>query len=216
MNARAWLILVPLLAATACRKNPIERLTDPYHEGVTPQSSGVFMIYDNEFKTGGGLAFIPGGASQSIDIFNHDNPVNSGVQIKYVWNGQPVAGQQLFAGFNILITPNLDTLAATAPKNLSAAGYTTMKMRIRGALSSGNTLRIEGPTDGSEGAVAAQPATQPTLTDAWQDFSFPIPAGDFSSVKIFATFSIQYAQPPRTTAAGNGGTIYVDDLRYEK
>jgi hypothetical protein len=35
-------------------------------------------------------------------------------------------------------------------------------------------------------------------------------------VKIFATFVIQYAQPPRTTAPGNGGVIYIDDLRYEK
>jgi hypothetical protein len=29
------------------------------------------------------------------------------------------------------------------------------------------------------------------------------------------TVSIQYAQPPRTDAAGDGGTVFLDDVQYE-
>jgi hypothetical protein len=202
------------LLTAGCRKNPIERLTNPVPGGAVPQSSGVFVLYDNELKTGGGLELFPTGDNQGIDLSNHDRPVNAGTQIRYVWNGQPVGGQQAFAGFSLIITPDDSTLSSTPAKNFSAAGYTEISMRIRGNLSFGNTLKIEGPSDGT--STAAQPPVPPALTNEWQPFSFSIPSGDFAHVKIFATFSIQYSQPPRTTAPGEGGVIYIDDLRYEK
>ncbi len=215
MRKSTRLIFLTVLLVIGCRKNPIERLTNPVPGGAVPLSSGVFTIYDDELKTGGGLALIPAGGNQLVDLSNRDNPVNAGTQVKYIWNGQPVGGQQLFAGVQFLITPDGSTLSAATAKNLSTPGYTTLKMKLRGVLSTANTLRIEGPSDGFSTAARLEIAG-PDLSASWQDVTLTIPSVDFTSVKIFATFSIQYAQPPRTTAPGNGGVIYIDDLRYEK
>jgi hypothetical protein len=70
-NAAPLLILAFLLGA-GCKHNPIERLADPNPSGARPfpATGGVYTIYDDELKTGGGLGFIPGGENQTIDLLS--------------------------------------------------------------------------------------------------------------------------------------------------
>ncbi|MCG3206216.1 MAG: hypothetical protein KCHDKBKB_02949 [Elusimicrobia bacterium] len=211
------LIFISLLIVSSCKTNPIDRLTNPLPDGDVSQSSGLFIIYDDELKTEGGLAFIPGGENQTIDLSDVSEPHRTVRQIKYAWNGGDTGSQHLFAGFQLLITPDGTTLASTNARDLSSAGYTQMTMYVRAQLSEGNTLRIEGPSNGDSNFVPARVELDAaTLGQGWMAINLAVPAADFSAVKIFATFSIQYAQPPRTTNNGLGGTIFVDELRYER
>lgn len=216
-------LLALFLTFVACKRNPVDRLTNPNADGIVPQSSGVYMIFDDEIKTGGGLGLIPGGDNQTIDVTDHSSPRRSINAMRYVWNGKDVFNfdteefQHLFAGFNMFVPSDGSQLASTNPKNLSAPGYTKLKFFVRGSLSHATTLRIEGPDDGSGGNTPAliESGTDFTLTNDWQEITMTIPASDFNSVLIFFTISLQYDQPPRTEPAGEGGVIYLDDIHYE-
>lgn len=218
------LLMIPLFLG-ACRDNPVERLANPLTGGVVPQSSGIYTIYDDELKTGGGLAFIPGGENQSIDLENQEGERRSTNHIKYVWNGGNIFNsetgefQHLFAGFNLFITPDQAALATAAPKDLSGPGYTKLTFYIRGSLSHETWLRIQGPALGNEASddLCVQTGCEElvSISSTWQRVEIPISSSRLSSMKVFVTFSFQYQQPPRTDPAGNGGVIYLDDIRYE-
>jgi hypothetical protein len=224
MLARRSFILVAMtLAFGACKRNPIDRLTDPVPSGAVSGSSGVYIIYDDELKTGGGLGFIPGGENQSINLAE-PNPIIGHSQIRYTWNGGDIysstlaAQQHLFAGFSLLVTPDFTTFDSATGKNLNATTntpYTKLKFFVRGAVSENTTLRIEGPDDGSGGIT---PVLQDiSLTSSWQEVTMSIPSSThFANVKVFMTVSLQYSQAPRTTNPGQGGTIFLDQIRYEQ
>jgi hypothetical protein len=220
MLRRSIFTALMVAGGAGCDKNPVERLSNPLSDGSVPQSSGVFVIYDDELKTGGGLAFIPGGENQSIDLTDTSEPRRSAHSLRYIWNGEDVFNhdtglfQHDFAGFQLLVSPDSETFAAATPKNLSAAGYATLSFFVRGSLSSGTRLRIEGPDDGP-GGITPQRLELSALDPNWTAVTMSIPAADFASVKIFLTVSFQYTQPPRTTAPGEGGTVFFDEIRYE-
>jgi hypothetical protein len=206
------------LAFAGCRKNPIEKLSNTLADGALPQSSGTFVLYDDEVKTGGGAGFIPGGENQSISFDDQASPEQGYRDIRYIWSGADVMGstetEHLFAGFSMLVSPDFTAFNTTPARDLSAPGYTSVKLFVKGSLSTGTTLRVEGPSTGASNFVAAR--IEPTLTSDWQEVTLPIPASDFSRVKVFLTVSLQYAQPPRTTAPGNGGVVYLDNIRDVK
>ena len=220
-------VLCAVFLLGSCKKNPIDRLINPVPDGAVSQTSGIFVIYDDELKTGGGLGFIPGGENQVITQVDASSPRRSDNQIRYSWNGQDVSNsgslQHLFAGFSLLVTPDFSTFDSASAKNLNAnnAGYTKLTFYIRGTLASDTYVRIEGPDDGPGGITPARMESLPsltgtfTLTEDWQKQELTVPAGDFNQVKSFLTLSIQYMQPVGTTVGGGGGTIYLDDIRYE-
>jgi hypothetical protein len=90
---------------------------------------------------------------------------------------------------------------------------------IRGSLSSQTVLRVEGP---APEVPAANPFCSAgtgcleiaSLSGDWQHVSVDIPSANFSDVKSFLTITFQYNQAGRTTAAGNGGEVFLDDIRY--
>ncbi len=212
-----FLTLLLLSPLGSCKKNPVDRLTNPNPDGAVPQNSGIYIIYDDELKTGGGLGLIPGGENQTIDLSDISEPRRSSLQIRYQWNGGDTPAQHLFAGYSFSVTPDLSTLSSATGKDLSASGYTKMTFFLRGELSEGNTLRIEGPSDGNSTTVPARMELGPSgVTSDWHAYTLSVPASFFSNVKVFATISIQYAQAPRTTNPGQGGTIYIDNIMYER
>lgn len=214
-----------VFVAGGCRRNPIERLTNPVPEGAVPQSSGTFVLYDDELKTGGGVGFIPGGQNQTIDFSDRSDPRRTTTQIRYTWSGQdvfsdqltPPAYQHLFAGFSLTVPVDATTVASAAAKDFSGPAYTKVTLWVRGNLSDNNVLRIEGPDDGAGGNTAARTEISgSSLAAGWQKVTLPVPSQEFSNVKVFLTISIQYDQAPRTTLAGEGGTVFIDDIQYER
>ncbi|MCB4756048.1 MAG: hypothetical protein LHV69_03295 [Elusimicrobia bacterium] len=206
------------LSVSGCRRNPIERLSDPLPDGAVPNSSGVYVIYDDELKTGGGMMFIPGGENQNINFLDQGAAPQGFANISYSWNGADVMNsttpQHLYAGFSLIVSSSASQLDFVPGKNLSGPGYLNLKLYVRGSLSTATRLRIEGPSDGT-GLTTPARTELLSLGSSWQEVTLPVPAADFANVKVFVTISFQYDQPPRTTNPGNGGIVYVDYLRYE-
>lgn len=210
-----------LLMGTACKKNSVNKLTNPYSDGVVPNSGAPFYIFKEEVMGGGGVAFLPGGENQTIDFFDHSSPRRSVNQIRYSWNGEDVFDsaesefQHGFAGF--YLSAGDDPLAYNKTLDLSAAGYTQLKFFARGELSSDTKVKIEAPGDGHTTSVKMiLDSTQ--LSSSWQEFTLPIGSitpNPFSNVRVFLVVTFEYTQPGRTTVAGDGGVIYMDDIRYE-
>lgn len=220
-------ILAGTLALTlGCKKNPIERLSNPVPSGAVPVAGTEFIIFDDELKTGGGLGFIPGGENQAISLDDTSSPRSGSRQIRYEWNGADVfnsttsAFQHEFAGFSLLVAENFPANENVAPKDISGPGYTKLKMKVRGSLSTNTRLRIEGPSDGDNDPLTNTPeqVELTSLTNDWQEVVVPsagnIPNTHFQAVKSFITISLQYSIPPRTTVHGGGGVVYLDDIRY--
>lgn len=210
-------IAAAFLFFSACKRNPIDRLIDPSSSGAVGTVSGTYVVFDEELKTGGGLGFIPGGQNQSITLTAVDG--SRGRHIRYHWNGQSVSStttpQHLFAGFELLVTPDFIDFDAATGKNLAFGGYMNLVFSIRADLSDNTTVRVEGPDDGPGGISPVGSNVLP-ITSSWQEFSIAIPPSHFNDVKGFIIVSLQYAQPSGTTSAGGGGTVYIDDIRYEQ
>lgn len=202
-----------LLLVSGCKKDPVGRIVNPLGDGAVPQISGVYVIYDEELKTGGGLGLIPTSGNQGIDLFDQSAPRRTRNQIRYLWNGQPVGGQIDFAGFSLLVTPDFSTLNSTPHKDLSFGGYTKLTMWIRGRLGDGVTLRIEGPGSGASTPVRTDITS---LSQTWQPVTLNVPPSDFTTVRIFMTVSLQYDRVPRTSTPSDGGEVYFDDIRFEQ
>ena len=217
MTRRLFFLVAAALALAACERNPVDRLVNPNDQGGVPQFGDTYVIFDDELKTGGGVGLIPGGENQTLD-FRAPSDIGS-FSIQYVWNGKDVFNsetgefQHLFAGFALSVTELFEDLAGATGKDLSGPGYTTLRLRVRGALSQETSLRIEGPDDGAGGITPARTELT-TLGPAWQDVTLAVPAGDFANVKTFMTVTFQYDQPPRTEPPGEGGTVFLDDVRY--
>lgn len=223
IRSNRYLYLFLFLALGACKKNPVGRLVDPYPSNAVPQTSGVYFVYDDEVKTGGGAGFIPGGGNQFLTFMDQSSPRSGINQISYLWNGgdvfDPETGltDHLFAGFSLLVSPDFTTLAVTNAKDLSGPAYTQLKLEVRGSLTNGNVLRIEGPSNDPPTFTPVRTELSPAqLSSGWQTVTLTVPTTHFVSVKVFATFSIQYTEPPRTTVTGQGGHIYLDNIRYEQ
>ena len=221
MKNQTWVkcLCLSFLVFVGCEKNPVDRLTNPLDDGSVPGSSGIFVIYDDELKTGGGVAFIPGGENQSIDFSDRSGPLDGKKSLRYSWNGGDVtnstATQHLFAGFMLMTIDDVTQLDSSTGKNLTDPVYTKLTFWAKGSLDLNTTLRVEGPDDGT-GGITPQRLDISNLTGDWQQYSINIPSSDFANVKIYFIATLQYAQPPRSTVPGFGGTVYFDDIRYSK
>lgn len=211
-------MLLLAISLSGCKKNPVDRLINPLEGGSVPGSSGIYTIYDDELKTAGGLIFIPGGENQSLELTDVSSPRRNRNHARYSWNGQDVTengtAQHLFAGFSFVVSQDAASLATTPARDLSGHGYDSLTLYVRGNLSLHTKLRIEGPDDGAGGITAARTEIT-SLTNDWAKVTLAVPTGDFSSIKSFFTLSFQYEQPAFTTAPGDGGVVYIDDVRYE-
>src|SRR5690242_18227928 len=106
-------LILSLLLIGGWKRNPIDRLINPLPDGALSQSSHIYVLFDDEVKTGGGIGFIPGGENQTIELRDASSPRSGDNQIRYTWNGQDVSNggiqQHAFAGFSFTITPDFST-----------------------------------------------------------------------------------------------------------
>jgi len=221
------LVLWTSVLVIGCKKNPTDKLVNSINNGVVPRSSGIFLIFKNELYTGGGISFVPGGENQSLSVQDQSSPQLDHWQLRYTWNGGDVTNfdvvpstpEHSFAGFTFPITISLAGLDVAKGKDLSGTppGYKSLKFFARGSLSEGTTLRVEGPDKNipSDPTPDRLNLTSSEFTSDWKEFCLPITASRLSNVKTFILVTFQYAQTPRTTVPGNGGVVYMDDIRYE-
>jgi len=233
-------VLIFGLSVTGCR-NPFDRTRDASGGGPTGTfgNSSTFVVFSNELQTGGGAFEYPGSDGQSLVFNDTSNPI-SRRSIRYGWTGQAVAGQTVFAGFDLMHTPQLSAYATTPGRDLHLAGYMKVTFYARGSLSSNTVLKIEVADDGNTttpdpcvtlymGAVPPSPdpcdangsdnlkMTPQVLTSSWQPYTITLLNSVLSMSNVKDFFKATFVFTPAVGApAGQGGTAYFDQIQYEQ
>jgi hypothetical protein len=214
-------------------KSPFERTKDADGSGAlgpgTIGGSGRLVVYSNELQTGGGAFLYPSGENQALSFNDQSNPV-SARSIRYTWNGQDVAGQNVFAGVDLMHTPTQATYSATTGRDLSAAGYTQVTFYARGALGTHVVVKVEVADEGNTGTAApcmvlsangtdGDPASpgctgRGQLTPSWtQQRVTGVTPTHLSNIKDF--FKATFVYTVSSTIDSSGGTLYLDQIQYE-
>jgi len=237
------ILFIALCLATAGCQNPFNRTRDASGAGPTGTISATtdFVVFRDELTTGGGAFEFPGSDAQSLSFNDTSNPL-SRRSIRYSWTGDAVAGQSVFAGFDLMHTTTLAAYAGTPGRNLVATGsnpnYTKVTFYARGSLSSNTVLKIEVADDGNTttpdpcltlskaGAQAddvcsangPDPFAQPpqVLSTNWMPYTLAIPnASLLSNIKDFFKATFVFT-PSFGAPQGQGGTVYIDKIQYEQ
>jgi hypothetical protein len=231
------LIPITVLLMVGC-KSPFDRTRDASGGGTgTIGSSPTYVVFSNELKTGGGAFEYPGGENQTLSFTDTSNPI-SYRSIRYNWTGATVAGQSVFAGFDLMDTVTQATYSSTQGRDLRAAGYTKVTFYARGSLSTNTVLKVEVSADGNpndadpcitlstSGNAAdntcllfgqfpnplAMPVQQ--LTSSWQQYTINVPNSSLANVKDFFKATFVFT-PVFSVPAGQGGTAYFDQIQYQ-
>jgi hypothetical protein len=235
-------LLAASCVLSSCNKSPFDRTRDASSGGATGTFTGdrSLPVFSNELKTGGGAFIYPGDENQTLSFSDTSNPV-SARSIKYVWNGGnvttpgcPSNPQHDFAGFTLIHTPTQAEYATTPGRDLSAAGYSKVTFFARGSLSDDTVLKIEAATPSAGGGCPAPTASpcitlygenaipsnvcvgggsSAQLTSSWQQYTITgLTSSDLDSIQDFFKATYVYSGG---TAAGQGGTVYFDQIQYE-
>jgi hypothetical protein len=216
VRTRALFLAAALLAA--CDRHAGDRLTDLTPEGAVPGASADWVLYADELRTGGGFYLIPEAANQAIVDGDPAAAAVGRSGITYTWNGGAVNAQHLFAGFGLLVAQTIFQDASTPARDLSGQGFTRIAFRAKGSLGENVILRVEGPGDGSNATVLPRlEITRSELAAGWARYELPVPSpAAFASVKQYVNFILVYDQPTGTTLPGEGGTVHIDQVAYER
>lgn len=191
-------------------ESPLRYFLDPTDD-FTGGYSDTYVIYDDEIKTKGGVQLIPEAENQTFDAASNER-FNGRKAIRYSWNGGAVRDlgtpQNGFAGFQLIVDlAALDT--ATPPLDFTAAGYTKVTFYAKTDLAPGVRVKVEGPDDGNK--LTAAPRINILTSSDWTHYE--IASAAFGTVEQYLNVTFENTLAP---AQSGGGTVWVDDVRFEK
>jgi hypothetical protein len=234
----ATIIMIFLMGMflTSCERNPLERLSDPFPGGALNAWSGVFIVYNDDLRTGGNVAFIPSDVAppannQSIDFLNtEENPPEGLNCIKYSWNGKdlywddatvPFKGyEHEWAGVTLLVATHWSFYNSTPAKDLSPGGYTKITFKAKAFIANDTYVKFEGPVSTnvavpSRGGTDYLRLNNTELAD-WNSYTLNLSSNSLKKVKDYFKIVIEYPAGKNNGSVGYGGTVFVDDIRYTK
>jgi hypothetical protein len=200
-------ILLLLFFLLACKSDPTEFLEDPRNDGATGEWSGEWLIYGDRLETGGGIILQPGGENQYLnDKFQDPAVPERNNVIRYSWNGQQVAGQYIWSALSLSVAANSETYTITPPLDLSYGGYRKLTFWAKVSLSDSTIVEFRGPIPDFR--------IQQTENSEWKKFVVYFQPHMLRNVRDFFVVTFRYVGNP-VNAHGNGGTVCVDEVRYE-
>lgn len=196
-----------------------DTLLDPIPSGATGRWSGVWVLYDDELKTGGGIMLYteppPSNPnSQVIDPFCSENPYSGSKCLKYSWDGDVSydsnwnVWQNKWCGMALIVGKDW-TEVKTSSKDLTGVGYNKLTFKARAKLDPSVKVKIEAVvkigqyTSSAAGSITLDSTT---LTQDWAEYTISL--NNVSTVNIFLSVVFQYNGSTQST----GGTVYLDDI----
>lgn len=196
-----------------------DTLLDPIPSGATGRWSGVWVLYDDELKTGGGIMFYTEPApsnpnSQTIDLSCTEYPYSGNKCLKYSWDGSESydstwkVWQNKWCGMALIVGSDW-TQVNTSSKDVSLAGYKKLTFKARGIVDPNVNVRIEAMI--KIGQYSSSPAgvlilNSNTLTSDWSEYTIEL--NNVSTINIFLSVVFIYSGNQQSS----GATIYLDDI----
>lgn len=211
-----------LFVLVSCERYPISALTNiPSSIDSWPTT---WYLYDDTINTKGALApkvwdnsrFLEAG-NGSLSFDCKESPYQGWYCIKMVWYDKPeriISGCCPYAGWGLSATDPVDV----GSKSMVTSGYTRLEFEAKGSLSSGCEVIIEIPRhDNSKitDNIIINNTGANQLKSYWQTFSIPITTKTTSNWGI-QQYYIAIAMRRSSSYVTNGGTIYLDNIRFTK
>lgn len=215
------IFLIMLACLFGCDKTPANKITNPAVSNAAGawDTNADWVLYDDEIRTGGTIMMFNSMDNQILDMSCTDNPYSGSKCIKYTWNGKDVYKYEApsglehdFCGFSLIASNDVNNIVT---KDISGGAYTKISFRARGSLNAYVYLRVESnngtsltPTPGNDAWMSN------AITSNWTQYDFPITGTTMTSLKDYVKIVLKYDEgTPSNTVTGNGGTVFIDDIR---
>ncbi len=200
-----------MISFVSCDRYPVEAIVGI--PGRMDSFPNPWYIYDDQINTRGSMEpyrWLDDQYCASWDYANVDfswtNGVKNGNKCMYfTWlgNSSDTSGATYF-GFGLMAREALGEKVA-----LGRAGYNNLKFWIRGSLNSNCEFKIEIPGTAVSRTVAAS-----EISSEWQEIIVPMSSiGSEVEVEYDIAFALKTVDG---TVKTNGGTVYLDDIRFVK
>lgn len=205
---RTSILILLLFFFQGCESNPTKFLEDPRKDSAIGEWSGEWLIYGDKLETGGGIILQPGAENQELnsEFRDPEAPEHNNV-IRYGWNGKKVAGQFIWSAMDLSVAANAETYDITPSRDLSPGGYRRLTFWTRVSLSDSTIVEFRG--------VLPSFRVQQRKDSDWKQFVISFEPHMLGNVKDFFVISFQYIGNAKD-GHGNGGVVFVDEIRYEK
>ncbi len=216
MNKRIIVLLsfclLFIVCFTSCERYPVRALLglpDPIDSWPDP-----WYLYDDEINTKGSLApfkweSYTGCADWNkvkLDFACKDHPKVGRKCMKLTWVGNTNDPSSSYFGFGLMATEYSGGIV-----NLSKSGYSYLKFWVRGHLYNNCSFKIEIPKKGSSTPWAFSELKANEVSSQWTSMSVPLPQiEDMTEIEYDIAISLI------SDGTTNGGTIYLDDIRFTK
>jgi hypothetical protein len=212
----AFVIALIISFITGCSDVKVEdRLVNPIPLGATGKWSGVWVLYDDELKTGGGIMFYTepnpeNPTSQTLNVSYTEE--NGNKCMKYSWDGDISydstwkVWQDKWCGMALIVGKDW-TEVQTSTKDLSLAGYKKISFKIKGHLSESTRIKID--TLVRIGKFSSYPAASVvinSLSDQWEEYTLVL--NNVSTINIFFSLVIEN----KSNTKSQGAVVYLDDI----
>ena len=216
MNKSKFILLILaflcMVSFISCDRYPIDAIVGiPDRIDSWPNP---WYIYDDQINTRGNMEpyrWLDDQYCATWDYakvnFSWTNNTKNGnrcIYFSWIGNSTDTSGATYF-GFGLMAREYLGGKVA-----LGKADYSNLKFWIRGSLNSECEFVIEIPGTGVKRIVSAG-----EITSQWQEIVVPMSSiGPSDEVEFLLALALRV--PEGSTAKTNGGTVYLDDIRFVK
>ena len=204
--------LFRVICFTSCERYPVSALLGiPNRIDSWPE---VWYLYDDEINTKGSLApfkweSYTGCADWdkvALDFSCKDHPKNGRRCVKLTWVGNSNDPGKTYFGFGLKATEQDGRTI-----NLSTSGYTKLKFWIRGTLYNNCSFQIKVPKNETESWAKSELLTNSDINvGTWKEYVVALPTEDMDKVEYDISISLI------ANGTTNGGTVYLDDIRFTR
>ena len=139
-----------------------------------------------------------------LDFACTDHPKNGRKCIKLTWVGNVNDTGKSYFGFGLRATEYIGGIV-----NLSTSGYASLKFWIKGNLYTNCSFEIKIPKGNTSWAQKVLSATE--VTPYWTEYTIQLPnIEDMTEIEFDIAISLL------ADGTTNGGTIYLDDIRFTR
>ncbi len=199
-----------MVSFVSCDRYPVEAIVGI--PGRIDSWPNPWYVYDDQINTRGSMEpfrwvddpYCATWTYASVD-FSWTGNVKSGHKcMKFTWLGDvtDTSGATYF-GFGLMARELSGEKIA-----LGSAGYTNLKFWLRGDLTENCSFKIEVPdTD------TAKTITSTQVSSEWTEVTIPVDMLSSAEIEYVLAFALK---PTDDSLKTNGGTVYLDDIRFVK